>query len=248
MAINQKLGTYLEEINKSKGIVNIDLDSWDPRTVSGMKVAQQQASEDIRRLSEEYLQEVQKSLVLAFITGDRQKTNELAARAEDGGALVVNGDLLYKAIATPVDATIDGGRIFTTNQVIRAIEELVEFARSYKVLEFPVPQFETNSYGSLVATLEDTTEVIRQAIRNTCGDDLNSIVLRKAILDRAIELGYAENIIVVIIKNVSLEEAKGLKELVFPGRPSIIVDCDADKSAETLEANLQKAVIEIIKK
>lgn len=240
--MSEILEKLAKQLTETEEVANTELAGWDPRTIVGKQGAVRVAKEQVEALTKEYKAEAAKHTVKVFLTGSAKQLQRFTELAPKDDVLVINGEALYIKLAKPVDATVDQNRrVFTSNQFTRLVGELTEYARDTELYVLPMPKMDVNSMGVPVPQFEDVLSLVRDAIRASDQDDLNSYAIERAALDEIVTRRVATPVIPVVITNLSSKsEIANVGEKVLKGRPNITI------SIRTITTQDDKAFVEAV--
>ncbi|WNM70292.1 hypothetical protein [Myxococcus phage Mx1] len=240
------LKEIVKKLKEAQKCIDEDLSGWDPRTITGKRNQQQQARDEIDSLKKKYTDELPGHVFLVFVKGTQPASFLGLARQE--GALVGDASEIYRTFAEGVRETQDKSQpSFSAFQSIRLVREMSSYAYDNMIRSMPLPSVSIGDLDTLTPSLEDVVAVVRRSIRATSADDLNAFHLKKVLTEQGIQDGNDKKTIPVIIVNASDEEIQGLKEGLFPGAQSLVVDSKKQSSEELVET-IQKKILAVLKK
>ena len=244
--MNEKLEKALNQLVETEAVCNQDLTGWDPSTKMGMETRKRQAKNDLDVLKNAYKNELINSAIKVFVTGDTVKAKRFVESLDGGSVVVVAGDGVYRKMAKNVEKTLDDrSRHFNTSQLVHLIDELHDFARDFELRDIPLPKMDGNDINTQAPTLEDVVDLVRKAIRATANDDINRIYLEREVLNKAVAVKAAGNVVPVIIHSLTQDEIGGLSQNLFFGRPNLVLDLSDIADDENLVANATKKIAEL---
>lgn len=224
----EKLVNLLSEYKKALNVSEMDLSDWPPQTKPGLEIMKRQAYYDLYDLNKKYQEEVVKGFAKIFLLGDPEKITKFAAFAATEGALVIDGRAVYLRLADPINKTIDQSRReFATAQVVRLFEELADLARELDIKSLPQPKLDANVTGTMVPDLNAVVDVVKAAVRNSCGDDLNCLYMQRYLGANALRQGVTSAVVPVIITGLDSDEMQSIGTQLFAGQPVITASVDA---------------------
>ncbi len=239
---NENLETLFQKFEEAQKLATMDLSGWNPKTVLGVAVQKKIAQEAVEGFVEKYKAAVTKTISVVFLEGAPERVAQVIMAHEDEPVVVVRGDDLYRTIADPIDKMMDSAhRRFGGTQVGRLIEELTEYARDNGIRSLPMPKLDLNDYNAAVPTFEDVVSVVRKAIRATSADDLNRIVMERAVLKSAIDTKATGEFLPVVVHSLTRDEVTKMAGDLFKGRPFAVVDLDELPEDDGAETFLERA-------
>ncbi len=190
----------------------MSLDGWDPRTKTSAAIAKRQAADSLEALKNEYRDQVSTRVVKVFVYGESGRVKDMADYLDSKGAVVVDGQAMYNALAVPVEATIDPrARSFDSHQTLRLRQEYFDMAQILGLSEVPDLKTAQSDYDALMLTPDRTLEAVKKIIRRTAGDGLNQLYLAKKVVNDLLDAEVDANWVPVIITGGTQQEIVGLQ-------------------------------------
>lgn len=246
MATNPTLKKLVEDIAAAKAAATEDLSGWDHRTAAGAHLRKSMAQDELRTLTSAYRTAIQNFFVRVFVSGPRAEA--FAASAAKEGAIVVDGNDLYKLLAKGVFESQDpADRKFGPFQFQRLVMEMSYYGAAQNYRSFMSPNLETNDLDTQTPTFDDLVAKVRRAVRGPNKDELNRLHLEKQIVTQALDRGVASNVIPVIITGLTAEETQEMYLSLFGGTPAFDVVADEQTADADLLKTINKKIQSVVK-
>lgn len=204
----------LEEIDRTTSTATIKLDEINPRARPGMEVAVREAKDHLEELKTKYGQLVQERALGIFVLGNAEGVFQFASIAEyEGDTITLESDSLYRELARSIEQAMGDTRVFGPDAMSHLVTNLRTMAFEMGIVTLPVPKFEEAHCSSF----NDTIAHVKKLVRLAMGDDLNSIYLKKVLVEKALKIRYTGSVVPVVVISDSESEIAGLSPMFQKG-------------------------------
>lgn len=234
------LTAVLNEINSLKPYATENVDEGNPETMGARRGRQRQAKDQIKRLREQYIQDLMRSSV--FIVTSGSASDEFAQVAtEKFGCFAVDAEAFYKDLADRIPESLIGRE--TPSSLFDILgRHLEDLANDMQVIGYPQLIYKSE-YGNTIGTKKDLVQLIKTAINDQVGGEMAGIHAVRSIADVAIEKNHAATVTPVILKTNDEKLVLQLAEALERLTPRVFVAV-AGKSSKALKAVATAAVKE----
>jgi len=192
------LSDILLDYQKATKLAAKDLDSVPEIVRPAHAVAIRGAKDSLPRLRHEYFERIMKNAYGFFVTGDEEKGEQFAKIAADSGAIVIDGDAIFKDVANRIQPTIGGRREFSVTQeshLNEALRELVEATgHEGKMNRVSIKELR------VIATKEALVEYVRELITRYNATTPVQFRMQADITAQALLKNFAGKNLVVVIR------------------------------------------------
>ncbi len=224
-----QLQKLIAQIDENQVIASTDLEGYDYKKLPGMTMRVREATEALESLRGSYSEYVTANSFLLFVTGPKDAIEEYVRVAEEeGGTITVSAAGLYRDIAKAVSPSIGDRRQFGVTQLSLLLQELGEIGMRLKIRSIPTPNLEDVAN---VPTDDDVANQIRDIVRKSSGDLVNTAYLKDSIVQAALEIRYTQVVVPVVITDATAEELKTLPELL--DTPHLLITLENKESVTT---------------
>ncbi len=229
--MSRHIKKVLAELTDAKTRSEVNLDAVKYSLRAGQAIAKQEALNKLEALRNEYRQELEPRVATIFAFGTPEAQLAFAAGAqEEGGTLTVDTQEIYKLMAADVELTMGRGRQFGSTQVNHMIRTMEELGRRAGLSHMVVPRL------TEVLTVKDVdamAAVVKNIILTQVGEQFNARYIMSKILNMALEAGYGEKVLPIVMTGATIEEAAFLQKAIFSGK-GIKVSLDDDLNPEVV--------------
>lgn len=223
MAMNQQLAKLLTSIKEAKKDSELDIDLYPMKVRPSLSIAKADGSRRLESLVKEYRQEVSQRAAVILTRGPADSQAAFAVKSTN--VIVASALTAYTKMAVEIEPTMGSQREFAGTQLghlIRAVEAVGREAGSSFL---KVPTIQEGVF--FVRNFEDLVIGIRDLLLPQLGAGLNRDYLQVTICDKAMELGFKENVVPVIVTDASEQEVEFFSRYLFSG-VGIVVDLPED--------------------
>ena len=211
------LTTILKEMETARPNAEMDVQLGSPNTYRGRLGLKNAATETLKRLTDQYRDELMKSTVFIVVTGAAKDEFANLASADTFGCFSTDPEHFYKDLATRVDPakklygreSVQGLFNIAGNVLYDKAMELG--LDSYNMLSF------SDKYNSAVNNVDDFTQLIKRAINDQVGPEIVGINAVHLVTQEAIKKNHSAPVTPVILntsdEKLALELHKNLKLL-----------------------------------
>lgn len=205
------LENYLKQIEDLEPLANLETENWDLRTRASIEATKRESKEKLDELSDKYLQTVVESgKAVFFSSGTLQEAQEYAT---SHGGVCVDASALYTVCAESVERSLGPSREYGGLQQVNLLNSLAYACKWVGLNSFQtLPPLGEVKY---LQTFEDVFAHVKNIVRNSIGDELNVLHLKKAIRHKTLLAKVAsEEPLVVFWGTNSEEEINSLSSLL----------------------------------
>jgi hypothetical protein len=244
VAARNPIADLVAGIKVRKALVAKDPEEFPARTRPGLVSAQAEAREELLAAEQNYAQYVKDAAVAGVITSSSpERVQEFLALAQEVSAqplVVVACDEVYSRLAAAGETGLGASRQFGAGQLGIILEEYAAVGRELQFTSLAAPRW---SYDVIVPTHKDFVAAIRTAIRaGDDGDSLNRAYIRLQAYRKALEVGYSNSLVPVLIVGSTPEEAPFLQKQLFNAAVSIDLDPGEAPTAEVVKSFFKSMV------
>lgn len=226
------LTTILSEINSLKPFVNEDVDSGPIETMTARRGRKRQAEDNLKRLREQYIQDLLRSSVFILVTGAAR--DEFAAVAnEKFGCFSANPEGFYNELAARFPEGLLGREAPASLFDILG-RHLEDVANDMGVLGYPQMIFKAH-YDRPVTSKTELVQLIKAAINEQVGGELAGVYAVRSIADKAIELNHDAPITPIVLATDDEKLVTDLSDALTRLTPRVFV-ATAGKTTKTAKA------------
>jgi hypothetical protein len=202
------LEELIKKIDRVSNDAHRNLEDIHPGVRGGWMARIADAKDELKKLRQEYKNTLLSNGVAIFLAGDSVKAGEFAKLIhESGEGLVADAEALYRRLAAAVEPTFGETHQWGVGQTHKLHVALQEIMSEVGLVEIPMPNVTKNP---ILRTREAIVAHIREIMRESCGDALNSLYMAEQALKAALEIRYMGVLAPVAIMNAKDDEVAGL--------------------------------------
>lgn len=183
----------------------LDLDTVSSRVRAGFEMAKRGAQERLPALALEYRSVIFSNARGFFPNGSPENVAKYVAISNKevaGGVIVADANELYTKMAERIQLSMGASREFGSTQMVLLIEEIRQ--KSFDC-GFPEPKSPEMTDIRRLDTLADLADYVRQLVRTTCSDSLNSSYIGYTVAQKALKAAMTGALPVVVINTTSAD-------------------------------------------
>ncbi len=207
------------QISDLKSLINKDSGDVPRATRSGFQIRQNQAKSELPELSKQFFDELQKSVVKVFFTGESGK-NQLFVKLLSKSVTVFNPVDVYGQVALNCQHTLGYGGAFTSETWRQMLGSIGDVARKFGLVAVKVP---TEPSGSSAPTLSDLRRIVKRVIDEAYGFNLAKAVIMEDVFNQAMKSEFSAGVIVVPMFVDDLDERDAINATLFRSKQSMTV-------------------------
>lgn len=218
------------DIKKTTANANKNLDEVHPNVRAGWGAEKGAAKEKLKELMVEYKATLLTNGIAIFLDGDPAKVSEFInlVHGEVEG-LVVDAAALYERLANAVEVTMTSSRNWGVDQHYKLNIALQEVMSEVGLSELPMPARDSMP---ITQTHADVINHLRDLIRNSCGDMLNSLYLQEAAVRDSLQICYMNVMVPVFVLNARTDERASLGSAFMRGSTTVDISSDTEVNKE----------------
>jgi hypothetical protein len=214
----------VKNLNDAEELSTRDLSEVEPKYLMGIQTAKRMAQQEVVAYTKTFKDLASASVFKVLLTGNKKVVARFVNACKDEGLFIIDGEALYRRLASEVEKTLGASREFTSNQLAYLIKSVTEIGREEDLSDVAIPRVNPSVYGRPLEGFDDLVEVVRDAVRGSDNDDLNALLVERTALNAITKARWYASAIPVAITSLSRDEAKNIGEKAFKGRPSVKVD------------------------
>lgn len=209
----EKMLVTLEETIKT---ANLNPEDFNHRTRPGREVAVNQAKEALGPLKAQFTELLKASSLGIFVSGPGT-ANFAEVAGHEADTFTLDAEEVYRNISQTAIAALGHTRTFGVQQFSLMLQSLKHLATELGMNSIDSPQMEEK----FCPTDEDVVEHVRNLVRNSSKDELNSLYLTRALMDKVVAVRYTNNTVPVVVLNAVEGEQEGLASLFGKGTQNV---------------------------
>lgn len=195
MKMNQ-LVELLKNIEEKRAETKIIAEDADPRVRAGVEAIVRNAQGELSMLETKYKDAVMQSVVLIGLQGSTAEDFAVVAQ-EKFHAMAIDFRFLKSSLLNTLKSR-NAGETYTSNVHFMLLDELSRVRTKYDIVRLPTPLISGYNDGIYDAQL---SIAIDRLFEKNYGESLYSAVTRREIGNRALEKGFKEAMLPVIVYN-----------------------------------------------
>lgn len=229
------LEKVLEQIKTVKPVANEDVDSGPAETLAGRRGRKRQAQDTLKRLREEYANELLRGSLFILVTGAARDEFSSAA-SESFGCFASDPESFYRELADRVSPVLYNGKEGTAGLFDVVGRHLEDKALEIGILGYPQMIFKQH-YNRHIATKDDFVGLLKQAINEQVGGEIVGIHAVRSVVDTAIEKGHSAKVTPIVLNTsddkLAIELLSALERLT--PRVFLVVAGEASKQLKSVD-------------
>jgi hypothetical protein len=194
----------LNDITAAQETLAVDISSKPRKLQAAFEMAKNEARESLGKLTKEYRSRIFFQSRAFVPVGTPEQTKKYAEIAENvGSTFTVDMRELYSRLSETVDATIGNSREFTSDQLFRLMPLINGLVKDLGIDPINAPELKDIR---IVKTAEDTTNYVRELVRNACGDVLNMNFVATVVTSKALAAKFKGQLLPVVVLNATDED------------------------------------------
>lgn len=234
----------VQEVKGLREVASRDPVNFGP-TGPAIAVAARQAKDRIAELTKEYGELVKEGAVAIFLL--TEDPTEFAAIAQDDfGTVNLDSQELYRRIAAYIAPGIGPHHEFGAHQAGQMVAALRELGEELGMNSMPAPKHKI--LPVVVNNEKEVTEYIRGVIRESMGDELNLSFLERKLVAQALDAGFSNPAVPVLVIGAEEGEVEALSKLFKVPTSTIKVTGPVNKDVVTKHFTAVKNKLRTTKK
>lgn len=244
------LQKLVEEVKKQKAYANDDLSNATPQTRIPREGRKRAAQMRLEELFFQYRNEIRSRILAILVTGDGADEFGAIAKNSDAKLDSIEGDLLYSSLSEELDERLLGASGSASVVLDVASRYLEDVALEIGVKEYNQLIYKSK-YQSVVKNREDAKKLIREAVLEQIGAEMNALT----VLSVAANIAYNENfdgkLFPIMVKARNEENLQELRNaLSSMGSKAIVISTGSSKVEDSIKVKEvdEESVLEALKK
>lgn len=230
--MKMSLGKILEEIKTVAPLAEENVDEGPTNTLIARRGRKLQSQEKLKRLKEQYAQELMRSATFILVTGSSR--DEFTELAKDNKCFVSDPDSFFKELVKRVPEVLYLNKEGVANVFDVMSRHLEDMALEANIVGYPQVIFKSK-YNRAIKSKEDFTAIVKEALTEQMGGEITGIHAVRSLTKEAIEKSHGARITPILLP--TSDESFGLKlseDLVRLTRRVFLVV--AGKSSKTIKS------------
>lgn len=191
------LSTVLEEIKKLKPVADQDVYAGPRETFAGREGLKRNATERLKTLKENYIDELRRSSVFIVVSGSAKEQFAELAQGEFK-CFTVDPEAFYKDLANRIPQELYTNRTPAANLFEIVGRHLEDKANEMQILEYP-QLIMKEQYLVAVNGKEDFVELIKRAVNEQVGSEIVGLNAIRSIADKAVEASHSSRLTPIVM-------------------------------------------------
>jgi hypothetical protein len=204
------LKEILTTLADTEAEASIDASAADPRVMAGVEAKVRNAKQALDGIRREYREALMQSTVTIAVTGSTAK--DFAKSAEKAGAITVDFDSIIDRFTDSLLKRGTGPE-YTSDAHFKLLDELAKIRIEFDIVQLRNPEINAYSDGIYGSPIR---EAVTKLLYKNYGTELQSVVARKEIADKALESRFSGKKLPVILYNVDPTQSINNKYIPTP--------------------------------
>ena len=218
----------VQQLSEALVVANEDVSRIEYNFRPGFVIRQNQAKQEVLRLTDEFRKRLLSHSVKVFVTGTKNK-DVFTKLVESSQSYVTSVNELYVEIAKYLEPLVHYGGNFTSSAFIRLNDTVYGFINRFHLPSMTL--VEPINIG--VQSFDDLVRIVKETIRKAYGDALNNSYMVNNLLDTALKVKYNKDYTLFVVTDVMPEDRTQLSENIMVGQPSMVVELDEEEGEVT---------------